>query len=136
VSVATVEQLTALATGLEVELPNDPQALLDRAQGQVETLGCRTRFTADDLEAMSDDQTAALVAATITQACWLAELGEDWLGPPEVTHAGDVTLTADLPRLAPPVLETLAHTGLIMRSGTALPDPAPVSSDLPWWLWA
>jgi hypothetical protein len=152
VSVATPQQLADAAADLGVPLPDSDEwttgspphntgleRLLDRAQADVEVLACRTRFTTEDLAALDDLQEGALAAAVCVQALWLAELADagDAIGPSDIEGLpGGVTFSRELrPSLSPRALELVALTGLIARSGTALPDPAPVIPERPWWLW-
>jgi len=120
---ATVEKVRALADDLSIrKLPADDGALerlIERASSDVElVLGQRGL----DMDALADSQAAALAAATSWQAILLAvqgptrELGADDL----VTSVPLVSFASPsrAPRISPRAVESLAHSGLIQRSGT------------------
>ena len=123
---ATSAQVRALAADLGVgKVPSDDGALarlIERASGDVELVLGRRGL---DPALLTVTQAAALASATCWQACLIAtqggirELGSDDLvqSVPLVSFASP----SRAPRISPRAVETLARTGLIMRSGTLSP---------------
>jgi hypothetical protein len=134
---ATVSQLRTLAVDVGVAVPIDNTAcerLLQRAQDGCEVWGLRMRL--ESLSGLSAAQTGALADAACRQALWLRDLADEWLGDDGVATTEGITFSRDpRPRISPAALEALAHHGLVARTGTVLPDPAPERPPLPWWWW-
>jgi hypothetical protein len=143
--IGTPDELRELAGDLGASVPDSDELcarLLERAQGEVEVFGLGVRVTPELLEALTDEQTAALSEAVCRQALWQAELsdGDEWLGPPDnLSSIEGISFSRDVrSRISPTALEALALHGLIKRTGIARPEPEPVpptDSSWPWGWW-
>lgn len=114
---------------------DEAQHLTDLAISQVETvLGWRVDDEA--FAALTGAQQDALALACAAQATWLAE-SEETLGQTDITGLPEGISFNPRPRdrVSRVVSEILSRRGLILRSGTVEPDPAPARPPLPWWWW-
>jgi hypothetical protein len=113
-----------------VVLPTDPDAverLLERAERDVDAvLGAWPLFASGlkiDPAQLDVVQQAALARATCAAAEFRLVLGEEALVGDEDYLPSEVTILRRAANVSPKMLQELAGTGLVKRSGTALPDP-------------
>lgn len=123
---ATAEQLSAYASLLATPVPARGAELLAAASRDVDVyLGT----TYPDALLLLPEQVAALAAATCAQALFRDQQdAEQVLGVDDgVTAMAGVSFSGrPSPRWSPLVAEELAGSGLVVRTGTVLPDPRPV----------